>query len=96
MATDVLGLAGADSRPYRVVLGGDSPVDAPEHLRRLMPEPGTLVMSGPAGVERVFDPADPVAVMVWLHGYTDVVNVSGRDPLAPLLRDSAAPEGAVN
>ncbi len=81
--TTVRGLThGADGFPYEVQLG-DGPVKVPAELAAVMPAAGTPVVSGPAGVEVEFDPADPVAVYVWLRGGTEVVRIDGPD-LTPM------------
>ena len=80
MVTTVTGVERQRSRPYVAVLGApDDAVVLPLHLLSAMPDDGTSVVSGPAGVEVPFTADDPVAVFVWLSGATDVLRVDGPD-----------------
>lgn len=79
-ATIVRGIDRLIGQQYEVVLNGPLlPVMLPAELQTQLPLAGAAVVSGPAGVVVEFDPADPVAVFVWLRGGTDVVVVEGPD-----------------
>ena len=76
--TVVFGVERTLGLPYEAILKGPClPVLLPVELRTTMPLRGTPVMSGPAGIEIVFDPEDPATVYAWLLGDTDVIEITG-------------------
>ena len=93
MDTTVTGVIPVLGWPYSVTLTpGQRPV-LPVGIAAALPATGTLVQSGPAGVEMAFDPRDPVAVYVWLRGHTEVWSTSGPSLLPP---NDETPAGALN
>ncbi len=92
-STTIVGVERVNGNPYEVTLTPGSAVELPAELVAVAPAAGAPVVSGPAGVQVMFDPADPVAVYVWLRGSTDVVFLDGP-VLTPAAGDSDADDSA--
>ena len=82
--TRVVGVDRLAGLPYEVIFRPGRRPLVPPGLQVQMPEPGTLILSGPVGVEIEFDPDDPAAVMAWLRQETTVARIDGPGVDAPM------------
>ncbi len=93
-STTVVGVERVNGNPYEVTLTPGSAVELPAELVAVAPAAGAPVVSGPAGVQVTFDPADPIAVYVWLRGSTDVAFLDGPI-LTPTVGDDGSDDSAL-